>query len=152
WVGDQITGGEDSPGGHPMSLQQMRQGFIVVRRGPLRDLFVELSSVLPTTRHRIESWLHRPKGIAHHCPDPLPLAVGGHSDGNPAVVSLAPIDVMRCLPGMCRADAWSGDTPLYLQNPWRDTGDPGFIHAEIDSRPFARFAATVQRQEERIGD
>src|SRR5882724_4451564 len=114
-VGHQITGGEACPGGYPMSLQQMRQGFIVVRCGPLPDMFVKFSSVLPTTWHRVKSRLHRPRGIAHHRPEPLPLVIDGYGDGNPAVVSLATIDVVRRLPRMRRAEAWSSDTALYLQ-------------------------------------
>src|SRR5882724_3367356 len=135
-----------------MRLQQMRQGFIVARCGPLPDMFVKFSSVLPTTWHRVKSRLQRPRGIAHHRPEPLPLVIGGYSDGNPAVVSLATIDVVRRLPRMRRAEAWSSDTALYLQDGWRDTRDPGLIHAEIDPCAFPRLAATVQRQQEGVGD
>src|SRR6266850_233946 len=109
-VGHQITGGEDGASGYPMSLQQMRQGFIVVRCGPPPDIFVKFATVLPTTWHCLESRLHRPRGIAHHRPEPLPLVVGGYGDGNPTVVSLATIDVVRRLPRMRRAEAWSSDT------------------------------------------
>src|SRR5918999_586455 len=107
----------------------MRQGFIVVRCGPLPNLFIELPSVLPTTWHCVESRLHRPGGISHHRSEPPPLVIARYGDDDPAIISLASVDVVGRLPRMRRSEAWSGDTPLNLQNCWRDTGYPGLIHA-----------------------
>src|SRR5262245_10363102 len=98
----------------------MRQGFIVMCCGPLPEMVVQLASVLPTARHRVESRLHRPRGIAHHRPESLPLLVGGHCDDDPAVIPLATIDVVRRLPRMRCAKAWSGDALLDFQERWRD--------------------------------
>src|SRR5262249_5060346 len=83
------------PCGHSSFLQAFLQGEWFFAVGPRTDQPVQFILVLYTRSQGGKFLMLRPRGIAHFPYQRCPLSVVGHGDGNPTIVTHAPIGTVR---------------------------------------------------------
>src|SRR5262249_46093033 len=150
-VVDQVRRGEHGSGANAMSLQHPGELLVVLRRGPLRDIAVELVAMLPAALHRVIARVLRPDCSAHGLLQSHPLGVMRHRDGDPAIVASARVDVVRCLPQMRAAEPRTPYPALRFEYRGPYAGDTRFLHRQIDAHSLAGSLAAVESQQQGEG-